>query len=60
MRTVFGASSRAWVHAVEAFTSGVLDPKLIISGDFELRDAGEALRFLEDGDQSIVKILLHP
>ncbi|WP_157109660.1 hypothetical protein [Rhodococcus sp. WMMA185] len=58
--TVFGAPSRAWIHAVSAFTSGVLDPKLIISRDLELSEAADALRILEEGPRSTVKILLHP
>ncbi|MEV0945030.1 alcohol dehydrogenase catalytic domain-containing protein [Rhodococcus sp. NPDC049939] len=60
VHTVFGAPSRAWVHAVRAFTSGVLDPKLIISRDLRLSEAADALRILEEESRSTVKILLRP
>lgn len=60
VHTVFGAPSRAWSHAVRAFASGVLDPALIISNEFELDDAGEALRVLAEERQQTVKILLCP
>ncbi|MGP4016914.1 zinc-dependent alcohol dehydrogenase [Saccharopolyspora sp. 5N708] len=60
LHTVFGAPSGAWVHAVRAFTTGVLDPGRIISREYGLDDAAEALR-ARDGERArIVKVLLHP
>ncbi|MDR7304126.1 zinc-dependent alcohol dehydrogenase [Haloactinomyces albus] len=60
VHTVFGAPPRAWTQAVRAFTSGVLDPGLIISRELELDEAPEALRLLDEERDKIVKILLHP
>lgn len=60
VHTVFGAPSRAWTHAVRAFTTGVLDPALIVSGEFDLGDAAEALRMLDGDGRRRVKILLRP
>ncbi|MCI2418154.1 alcohol dehydrogenase catalytic domain-containing protein [Saccharopolyspora sp. K220] len=60
LHTVFGAPSRAWVHAVRAFASGALDPARIISREFGLDDAAEALRVGAEQRAKIVKVLLHP
>lgn len=60
VHTVFGAPSRAWTHAVDAFASGVLDPGLIVTRDLALEEAPEALRLLEHEAQHTVKVLLHP
>lgn len=60
LHTVFGAPSRAWSHAVRAFTTGALDPALIISRELDLDDAERALDMLADPDEAAVKILLRP
>ncbi|ASU77768.1 dehydrogenase [Actinopolyspora erythraea] len=60
VHTVFGAPSRAWCHAVSAFTSGVLDPGLLVTRELELEEASEALRLLGQRRGSDVKILLRP
>ena len=60
LHTVFGAPSRAWSHAVRAFTTGALDPSLIISRDLDLAEAEQALDMLADPESATVKILLRP
>jgi 2-desacetyl-2-hydroxyethyl bacteriochlorophyllide A dehydrogenase len=60
VHTVFGAPSHAWTHAVRAFVAGVLKPGLIVSREFELDDAAEALRVLAEDGSNTVKVLLRP
>ncbi|GAA4873873.1 zinc-dependent alcohol dehydrogenase [Saccharopolyspora cebuensis] len=60
LHTVFGASSRAWVHAVRAFVAGVLDPSRIVGREFGLEDAATALRLLGERRDRVVKVLLRP
>ncbi|WP_037333428.1 zinc-dependent alcohol dehydrogenase [Saccharomonospora piscinae] len=55
---VFGAPPRAWVHAVRAFTAGTLDPALIVTHEFALAEAREALRLVARRDPAVVKVLL--
>lgn len=54
VHTVFGASSYAWTHAVRAFAHGILDPAPLITHEFALEDAEEALATIAG------KVLLHP
>ncbi|GAA4977525.1 zinc-dependent alcohol dehydrogenase [Kineococcus glutinatus] len=57
--TVFGAPTRAWAYAVRAFAQGILDPSVIVTHEFGLEDAAEALDLL--GRRSgALKVLLHP
>ena len=58
--SVFGAPPRAWVHAVRAFTAGLLDPSILVTHEFVLEDVGKAFRVLTDQDADVVKVLLHP
>jgi 2-desacetyl-2-hydroxyethyl bacteriochlorophyllide A dehydrogenase len=60
VHTVFGAPSRAWSHAVRAFTSGILDPALIITDEFDLDDVADAMRLLARKTPGTVKVLLRP
>ncbi|CUU54880.1 Threonine dehydrogenase [Parafrankia irregularis] len=60
VHTVFGAPSRAWTHAVRAFTSGMLRPDLVISHDLPLRDVDRAFELLDGGGPGVTKILLSP
>ncbi|GAB3301514.1 zinc-dependent alcohol dehydrogenase [Parasphingorhabdus pacifica] len=60
VHTVFGAPSHAWTYAVRAFTSGALDPGLIVGRELDLDDASAALRILDEERDRTVKILLHP
>lgn len=60
VHTVFGASSRAWAHAVRAFATGRLDPAPLITHEFALEDAGKALDALADPAVPTGKVLLHP
>lgn len=57
---VFGAPSRAWVHAVRAFATGVLDPSVLVTHEYALEDVGEALRVVADPAAGAGKVLLHP
>ncbi len=60
VHTVFGASSRAWAHAVRAFASGALDPSPLITHEVELDEVSDAFRLLADRQAGAVKVLLHP
>jgi 2-desacetyl-2-hydroxyethyl bacteriochlorophyllide A dehydrogenase len=60
VHTVFGASSRAWQHAVRAFAAGALRPDLLITYEVALDDVTEAFRVLEQERASAVKVLLRP
>lgn len=60
VHTVFGASSRAWAHAVRAFAAGLLDPAPLITHEFALDDAGRALETLADRAEPTGKVLLRP
>jgi threonine dehydrogenase-like Zn-dependent dehydrogenase len=60
VHTVFGASSRAWSHAVRAFASGALDPGLLITHEVGLDDVSDAFRLLADREAGAVKVLLRP
>lgn len=60
VHTVFGAPSRAWSHAVRAFSAGILDPVPLITHEFSLEKADQALALLADATTPTGKILLHP
>lgn len=60
VHTVFGAPSRAWSHAVRAFTAGAIDPAAVISHEVALDDVADALRVLADPRANAVKVLLRP
>ena len=60
VHTVFGASSRAWSHAVRAFVSGALDPTMLITHEIPLDDVTEAFKLLADPTAGAVKVLLRP
>jgi 2-desacetyl-2-hydroxyethyl bacteriochlorophyllide A dehydrogenase len=60
VHSVFGASSKAWQHAVRAFAAGALRPELLVTHDFELNEVAEAFRVLEQERGSVVKVLLKP
>ena len=58
--TVFGAPRRAWAYAVRAFARGILDPSVIVTHEFGLERAQEALDLLGDRSSGALKVLLHP
>ncbi|KAA9162868.1 alcohol dehydrogenase catalytic domain-containing protein [Amycolatopsis acidicola] len=60
VHTVFGAPSRAWSHAVRAFTNGLLDPLPLVTHEFPLDEAAQALTTPADPTVPTGKILLHP
>ncbi|GAA2354313.1 alcohol dehydrogenase catalytic domain-containing protein [Saccharopolyspora halophila] len=60
VHTVFGASSKAWSHAVRAFSAGLLDPEPLITHEYPLEDAERALDVLADPRVPTGKVLLHP
>jgi len=57
--TVFGAPTRAWAYAVRAFSAGVLDPTPLITHEFDVADAQQALDVLA-ARQGALKVLLKP
>lgn len=60
VHTVFGAPSRAWSHAVQAFASGILDPSQVVTHEVGLDDVADAFRLLSDEQAGAVKVLLRP
>ncbi|WP_237527058.1 zinc-binding dehydrogenase, partial [Streptomyces sp. SID337] len=60
VRSVFGASSSAWVDAVRAFDLGLLDPAPLITHEFPLERFGEAVALVGGGDPKTGKVLLVP
>jgi 2-desacetyl-2-hydroxyethyl bacteriochlorophyllide A dehydrogenase len=60
VRTVFGASSRAWRDAVTAFASGVLDPAMLVTHELPLTEVGAALALVNGRDPAVGKVLLRP
>ncbi|WP_104433853.1 zinc-dependent alcohol dehydrogenase [Kineococcus xinjiangensis] len=58
--TVFGAPTRAWAYAVRAFKQGILDPSVIVTHEFGIEQAEEALALLGDRSSGALKVLLHP
>jgi len=60
VQTVFGAPTRAWVHAVRAFAAGLLDPAPLITHELPLEEVARALALLADPDRRALKVLLHP
>ena len=58
VRGVFGASSKAWAHAVRAFNSGVLTLRPLITHELPLEDYGTAMNLL--CDPATGKILADP
>ncbi|WP_069811582.1 zinc-dependent alcohol dehydrogenase [Streptomyces sp. TP-A0874] len=57
---VFGASSRAWSHAVRMFTSGLLSPAALITHELRLEQYAEAVALVGGGDEEVGKVLLLP
>lgn len=57
--TVFGAPTRAWAYAVRAFSVGVLDPTPLITHEFDIAQAQEALDVLA-ARTGALKVLLKP
>lgn len=60
VHTVFGAPPRAWTYAVRAFSTGNLNPSLLVTHEFVLEDAEKAVRTVADRESGAVKVLLHP
>lgn len=58
VRPVFGAPSAAWSAAVDAFAAGVLDPGVLVTHEFELDAAGDALSLLASGSADVGKVVL--
>ncbi|MFB9378708.1 zinc-binding dehydrogenase [Kineococcus gynurae] len=57
--TVFGAPTRAWAYAVRAFAAGTLDPGVLVTHEFGLAQASQALEEL-GARTGALKVLLHP
>lgn len=58
--TVFGATSAAWRAALAAFSVGTLDPGLLVTHEFALDAATEALDLVAAGGPGTGKVLLRP
>jgi 2-desacetyl-2-hydroxyethyl bacteriochlorophyllide A dehydrogenase len=60
VRSVFGASRRAWARAVDAFRDGTLDPGVLVTHEVPLEDARRALELVSERDPTVGKVLLRP
>lgn len=60
VHTVFGASARAWTHAVRALAAGLIDPGLLVSHELPLEEVDQAFQLLAQRSSNVVKILLAP
>ncbi|MBR7671866.1 alcohol dehydrogenase catalytic domain-containing protein [Streptomyces daliensis] len=60
VRSVFGAPSSAWSHAVRAFDAGVIDPAPLITHELPLTRFAEAIGLVGSGDPGVGKVLLRP
>lgn len=60
VRSIFGAPSAAWSHAVRAFSLGLIDPAPLITHCFPLDGFGEAVALVGSGDPAVGKVLLQP
>ncbi|QES44761.1 dehydrogenase [Streptomyces venezuelae] len=60
VRSVFGASSSAWVDATRAFGLGLIDPAALITHEFPLERFGEAVALVGGGGPGTGKVLLVP
>ncbi|MFI8005911.1 zinc-binding dehydrogenase [Streptomyces sp. NPDC086010] len=60
VRSVFGAPSAAWSHAVRAFTAGLLDPAPLITHEFPLERFADAVALVGSGAPDTGKVLLRP
>lgn len=60
VRSVFGAPSAAWTHAVRSFTSGQLDPTPLITHELPLEEFAEAIALVGSGRPEVGKVLLRP
>lgn len=60
VHTVFGAPTRAWVHAVRAFATGLLDPSPLVTHELSIDDVADAYALLADPNAAALKVLLRP
>lgn len=60
VRSVFGASSAAWAHAVRALSNGLLDPAPLITHELPLTGFQEAIGLVGSADPAVGKVLLTP
>ncbi|MGH3433160.1 MAG: zinc-binding dehydrogenase, partial [Thermocrispum sp.] len=60
VRSVFGAPSSAWVHAVRMLEAGVLDPASLITHELPLARFDEAIALVGSGRPEVGKVLLVP
>lgn len=58
VRSVFGASSAAWTHAVRAFETGLLRPGALVTHELPLTAYAEAIGLVGSGDPAVGKVLL--
>jgi len=60
VRTVFGATSAAWAHAVHAFAAGIMDPLPLVTHRLTLAQFENAVALAEGTDPAAAKVLLFP
>ena len=60
IRTVFGAPHRSWDTTVRAFRSGIVDPGVLVTHEFPLEQAADALELVARADPAVGKVLLRP
>jgi 2-desacetyl-2-hydroxyethyl bacteriochlorophyllide A dehydrogenase len=60
VRTVFGASSKAWADAVAAFDAGLLDPQILVTHEVALECARDAIDLVSGRSLEVSKVLLCP
>lgn len=60
VRTVFGANSAAWAHAVRAFTAGLVDLRSVVTHRMALGEFAEAIELMGEARPDVGKILLLP
>ncbi|WP_280438455.1 zinc-dependent alcohol dehydrogenase [Nocardia carnea] len=60
VRTVFGANSGAWAHAVRAFTAGLVDLRSVATHRMSLGEYADAIALMGEARPDVGKILLLP
>ncbi len=60
VRSVFGAPSWAWAHAVRVFAAGLLSPRALVTHELALGGFAEAMALVGSGDPGVGKVLLRP
>ena len=57
---VFGATKMGWAAAVSAFTTGNLDPGVLVTHEFSLDEIESALHLVDTAGPTVGKVLIRP